>query len=65
MHLKNIVTSKMKPFVPLVDGFQPLANVTKNSISGVAEVLDHLWKNITCSKNCAERLYNASNIKGN
>ena len=41
MHLKKpIATSKMKPFVALVGGFQPLTNVTKTFISGVVGVLD-------------------------
>ena len=40
-HLKKpTATSKMKPFVAFVVGFQPLTNVTKNSISVVAGVLD-------------------------
>ena len=39
--LKNpIATSKMKPLVALAGGFHTLTNVTKNSISGVASVLD-------------------------
>ena len=37
---KTITTSKMKPIDTLVDEFQPLTNATKNSISGVAGVLD-------------------------
>ena len=38
---KTIVTSKMKVFVVLlVCGLQPSTNVTKNSILGVAGVLD-------------------------
>ena len=42
----------MKPFVTLVRDFQPLANVTKNSISVVAGVLD-LRNTITFSNICA------------
>ena len=30
----------MKASVSLISGFQPLVNVTKNSISGIAGVLD-------------------------
>ena len=37
---KTITTSKMKPFVALISGFQPLTNVTKNPISGAVRVLD-------------------------
>ena len=37
---KTIGTSKMKTFDALVDGFQPLTNVTKNSTSRVEGVLD-------------------------
>ena len=37
---KTIATSKMKPFVALVSGFQPSINVTNNSILGVAGILD-------------------------
>ena len=37
---KTIATAKMKPFVALVGGFQPLNNVAKNSISGVPGVID-------------------------
>ena len=37
---KTIATSKIKPFVALVSGFQPLTNVTKNSILGAAGTLD-------------------------
>ena len=41
MHPKKpIATSKMKPFVALISGFQPLTNVTKNPISGAVRVLD-------------------------
>ena len=42
----------MKPFVTLVRDFQTLANVTKNSISVVAGVLD-LRNTITFSNICA------------
>ena len=33
-------TSKMKFFVTLVNGFQPLINVTKNSMLDVAGILE-------------------------
>ena len=36
----NPVTSKMEIFVTLINGFQLLTNVPKNSILDVAEVLD-------------------------
>ena len=46
---KTIATSKMKPFDTIVGGFQLLTNVTKNSILGVAGVLDPPQKHyITC-----------------
>ena len=35
-----MATFKMKPFHALVRDFEPLTNVTKNSVSGVAGVLD-------------------------
>ena len=37
---KTIAKPKMKALVALVSGFQPLTNVTKNSIFGVAGELD-------------------------
>ena len=37
---KTISTFKIKPFVALASDFQPLTNVTKNSMLGVAGTLD-------------------------
>ena len=37
---ETIATSKKKLFDVLAGSFQPLTNVTKNSVSGVARVLD-------------------------
>ena len=37
---KTPATSKMKFFVTLVNGFQPLTNVTKNSMLDLAGVLE-------------------------
>ena len=51
---KTIATSKRKPFVALISDFQPLINVTKNSISGVLDPsLEHynvFYKLFRCLK---------------
>ena len=50
---KTIATSKIKPVVVKVSGFQQLTDVTKKSISGVVGVLDSPLERYMCSKICA------------
>ena len=70
-HLKKpTATSKMKPFVALAVGFQPLINVTKSSISGVAGVLDlslehyNVFKKLCRCSNYSPEQYVEKNIRG-